>query len=203
MKIKYLMVAIAMIVIGLSACTKKSGIILQAHDSNRMMDSMHAMMDKMDMAKMTDDPEIDFATMMAMHHQGAISMSNLELSAGTNDSLKRTAQKIINEQQLEIQQLKTILSAITVDNTDTVFTAEHKAGMEKMGKTADVQIITGDIDNDFATLMMVHHQSAIDNASSYLHHGNNAQLKTIANKIISSQTMEIDELANWLKASRR
>lgn len=197
------MVAIAMIVIGLSACTKKSGIMLQAHDSNRMMDSMHAMMDKMDMAKMTDDPEIDFATMMVMHHQGAISMSNLELSVGTNDSLKRTAQKIINEQQQEIQQLKTILSGITVDNTDTVFTAEHKAGMEKMGKTADVQIITGDIDNDFATLMMVHHQSAIDNASSYLHHGNNAQLKTIANKIITSQTMEIEELANWLKANKR
>ena len=51
--------------------------------------------------------------------------------------------------------------------------------------------------------MMVHHQSAIDDASGYLHHGNNAQLKTIANNIVNSQTMEIQELGNWLKANRR
>ncbi len=62
---------------------------------------------------------------------------------------------------------------------------------------------TGDIDNDFATLMIVHHQGAMDNASAYLHHGNNAQLKTMANKIIKAQTIEIQELSDWLKANRR
>lgn len=75
--------------------------------------------------------------------------------------------------------------------------------MEKMGKVADMQVITGDIDNDFATLMMSHHQSASDNASAYLHDGNNAQLKTIANNIINAQTMEIGELADWLKVNKR
>ncbi len=32
-----------------TACTKddNNGIVLQAHDQNRMMDSMHAMMDRM------------------------------------------------------------------------------------------------------------------------------------------------------------
>jgi len=36
--------------------------------------------------------------------------------------LKRTAQKIINEQQPEIQQLNTILASLTVDNSDPSFT---------------------------------------------------------------------------------
>lgn len=80
---------------------------------------------------------------------------------------------------------------------------EQMENMEKMSKTADVQIITGDIDNDFATLMIVHHQSAIDNASAYLHHGNNAQLKTMANNIIMAQNKDIVELSNWLLANRR
>ena len=80
---------------------------------------------------------------------------------------------------------------------------EQMDNMMKMGKAADVQLITDDIDNDFATLMMVHHQSAIDNASAYLHHGNNAQLKTMANNIVMSQNKEIDELADWLKANKR
>ncbi len=196
---------IAASVIFLTACSKNdnNGIQLQAHDQNRMMDSMHAMVDRMMAMPKTNDPEIDFAKMMIMHHQGAINMSNVELQAGSNDSLKRTAQKIITEQQAEIAQFNTILAGLTVDNSDPSFSAEQMENMMKGGKTADIQIITGDIDNDFATLMIGHHQGAMDNASAYLHHGNNVQLKTMANNIIKAQTMEIQELSDWLKANRR
>ncbi|MEJ7829741.1 MAG: DUF305 domain-containing protein [Segetibacter sp.] len=188
-----------------TACTKSNSNnqYLQPHDANRMMDTMHAMMNRMEAMTMTNDPEIDFAKMMMMHHQGAINMANVEIQAGKNDSLKRTAQKIIKEQQMEIQQFQTILSSITVDNMDMEFMMEQMDGMKKMGKAADVQLITGDIDNDFATLMIGHHQAAIDNASAYLHHGNNAQLKTMAEKIVMTQVMEIKELSNWLIANKR
>jgi len=168
-----------------------------------MMDTMHAMMSRMEAMPKTNDPDIDFAKMMMMHHEGAINMSNVELQAGTNDSLKQTAQKIITEQQAEIQQFTAILASLTVDNNDPTFTMEQMDNMTKGGKTADVQLITGNIDNDFATLMIGHHQSAIDNASAYLHHGNNAELKTMATNIVTSQTMEIEELSDWLKANKR
>ena len=191
-------------VVLLSACSKDdNGITLQKHDDNKMMTLMHQMMSKMDTMQRTNDPEIDFARMMKMHHQGAIDMANLEIQEGKNDSLKRTAQKIINEQQPEIQQLTTILASLTVDNSDPSFTMEQMDNMMKGGKAADIQLITGDIDNDFATLMIIHHQSAIDNASAYLHHGNNAQLKTMSNNIVMPQTKEIEELADWLKANKR
>lgn len=200
---KYLLI-IATIVISFSACKKdNNGIQLQAHDQNRMMDTMHVMMSRMEAMPKTNDPEIDFVKMMIMHHQGAISMANVELQDGKNDSLKRTAQKIINEQQAEIQQFNTILATLTVDNSDPSFTMEQMDNMMKMSKTADVQLITGDTDNDFATLMIVHHQSAIDNASAYLHHGTNAQIKTMANNIVSAQNMEIVELSSWLIANKR
>ena len=188
----------------LLSCNKNDNKIeLQNHDSDEMMSVMHQMMSKMDTMQKTNDPEIDFSKMMKMHHQGAIDMANLELQKGKNDSLKKTAQKIINEQQAEIQQFNTILSTLTVDNSDPSFTMEQMENMQKGGKAADVQLITGDIDNDFATLMIGHHQTAIDNASAYLHHGNNAQLKTMANNIVSSQTKEIQELAEWLKSNKR
>ncbi len=164
---------------------------------------MHAIMNRMETMTMSNDPEIDFAKMMTMHHEGAINMANVELQAGSNDSLKRTAQKIITEQQMEIQQFQTILATLTVDNMDMEYMTEQMDGMKKMDASMDVQLITGNIDNDFATLMMLHHQAAIDYASGYLHHGNNAQLKTIANNIIKAQTMEIQELGAWLKANKR
>jgi uncharacterized protein (DUF305 family) len=191
------------IVLFLSACQKNDGIQLKPHDQDRMMDTMHAMMSRMEAMPKTNDPEIDFVKMMIMHHQGAINMANVELEAGKNDSLKRTAQKIITEQQKEIQEFNNILAALSVDNIDPSFTREQSDNMMKMGKDADVQLITGDIDNDFATLMIVHHQSAIDNAASYLHHGNSEQITTMAHNIVNSQTMEIIEMSNWLIANKR
>lgn len=140
---------------------------------------------------------------MIMHHQGAINMSKLELQEGSDDSLKRTAQKIITDQQAEIAMINTILEGITVDNSNPSFSAEQMENMLKGDKMADIQIITGDIDNDFATLMIIHHQGAIDNASTYLHHGNNAQLKTMATNIVKAQVMEIQELSDWLIENRR
>lgn len=202
-KIFFLMVGT--VVLLLSACTKDNdnNQYLQPHDENRMMDTMHAIMDRMMAMEMTNDPEIDFSEMMIMHHQGAINMASVQLQEGKNDSLKRISQKIISEQETEIQQFEAILATLSVDNTDTEYTMEQMEGMEKMGKAIDVELITGNIDNDFATLMIWHHQSAIDDASGYLHHGNNDDLKEIAKKIIKAQTKEIQELADWLKNNKR
>lgn len=198
-----LLVIAGICTLAFSACTKDDGLKLQDHDSNEMMGIMHQMMSRMDTLQKTSDPEIDFARMMKLHHQGAVDMSNLELQKGENDLMMRTARKIIAEQQAEIQEFDAVLATIVVDNSDPSFTMDQMENMMKGGKQADVQLITGNIDNDFATLMTVHHQGAIDNASAYLHHGDNAQLKTMAANIIMLQTKEIQELADWLKANKR
>ncbi len=44
-----------------------------------MMDSMHAMMSRMQAMPKTNDTEIDFSKMMIMHHQGAINMVKVQL----------------------------------------------------------------------------------------------------------------------------
>ncbi|GEM_PF-5443858 len=42
------------------------------------------------------------------------------------------------------------------------FDTKMMMSMEKMGRNADLQIINGRIDHDFAILMTGHHQSAIE-----------------------------------------
>jgi uncharacterized protein (DUF305 family) len=202
---KTTLIATALIIaLGFAACKKETkGIILQAHDDNRMMDSMHAMMNRMEAMTMTMDPEIDFAEMMMLHHEGAINMSNALKMLGTNDSLKKFAQKVITDQQSETASFMAIRAMLNIDNMDMAYMQEQMDNMEKTSKASDVQVITGDIDNDYATLMMLHHQSAIDDANGYLHHGDNMQLKALANNIITAQNKEIIELSNWLKGNKR
>lgn len=193
------------VLIAFTACKKDNvaNLTLQSHDNNRMMDSMHAVMSRMDAMPKTNDPEIDFPRMMIMHHQAAINMGNVQRQEGKNDSLKRFSQKMINAQQMEIQELSSILATETVNNSVPAFTMELSDHMMKMDQVADIQLITGDIDNDFATLMIQHHNSAIENSEAYLMYGTNAQLKGLAQKMIDDQKKEIMELSNWLKANKR
>jgi uncharacterized protein (DUF305 family) len=191
------------LVISLIACNKDDALEHDDHDDNAMMTIMHQSMMYMDTVPETNDPEIDFPSMMIVHHQGAINMANLELQKGKSDELKQMAQKIITSQQQEIQQFKTYLASHSANNSVPAFIMEHMEAMKVMNKTADIQHFTGDIDNDFATLMIPHHQSAIDNANSYLKYGNDEELMAMAKKMIEDQQKEIQELADWLVVNKR
>jgi len=203
MKLMNSFLAIAFGAFIITSCSKDDEVSIQPHDENRMMDSMHAMMTRMEGMPHTNDPDIDFPKMMIMHHQGAINMGNVQVNEGKNDSLKRISQKMITAQQMEIQELTAIVAGETANNSVPAFTMEQMDHMMKMDQIADVQFITGDLDNDFATLMIQHHNSAIENSEAYLMYGTNEALKAMAVKMIDDQKKEIKELSDWLKANKR
>jgi len=66
-----------------------------------------ASMDKMHMAmgtiKRSGDADIDFVRLMLPHHQGAIDMAKVQLLYGKDGQMRRLAQEIVTEQQLEIE----------------------------------------------------------------------------------------------------
>jgi uncharacterized protein (DUF305 family) len=59
--------------------------------------------------------------------------------------------------------------------------------------------MTGDFDLDFATTMIVHHQTAIDMSKSQLIQGANERIKSMAQDIINEQNVEIDQLQLFIK----
>ena len=50
---------------------------------------------------------------------------------------------------------------------------------------------SGDVDRDFAIMMMPHHQGAIDMARAELRHGKNERLRRLAQEIVVAQEQEI------------
>ena len=69
-----------------------------------------------------------------------------------------------------------------------------KAGMDGMQQMQS----SGDTDKDFAMMMKMHHQQALDMAEMELAHGKSAELKAMARKIISGQKKEIAQFDRWL-----
>jgi hypothetical protein len=70
------------------------------------------------------------------------------------------------------------------------FKAENIAAMSKMMAGMAIKS-SNDVDRDFASMMIPHHQGAIDMAEAELRHGHNEQLRRIAQEIIVDQQQEI------------
>lgn len=74
---------------------------------------MHNMSDQMLALHMTGDVDHDFASLMVMHHQGAIDMGNKELEKVDDATINAMAQTMIDMQQVEIHMLQTFLNSHT------------------------------------------------------------------------------------------
>ncbi len=70
--------------------------------------------------------------------------------------------------------------------------------MMGMMKGMESMRMSGDTDRDFAAMMKVHHQGAIDMAQLELKKGKDAKMRALAKRIIEAQQKEIKELDQWL-----
>lgn len=70
--------------------------------------------------------------------------------------------------------------------------------MTGMMKNMESMKMTGDTDRDFAMMMKVHHQGAIDMAEMELKNGKDPKMRAVAKRIIEAQKKEIKEFDQWL-----
>ena len=75
---------------------------------------------------------------------------------------------------------------------------DMRGSMMGMMKNMESMKMTGDTDRDFAAMMKVHHQGAIDMAQMELKSGKNAKMRAMAKRIIDAQQKEIKEFDQWL-----
>jgi uncharacterized protein (DUF305 family) len=73
-----------------------------------------------------------------------------------------------------------------------------KDSMERMDNGMKSAPMNGDIDHDFATMMMPHHQGAIDMAKAELLYGKDPVMRRMAEEIVVDQQSEIQAMQLWL-----
>jgi len=162
-----------------------------------MSGSMEKNMQQMMAVPATGNADIDFANIMKVHHQGAVEMAQLLLDKGTDEELKNFSGLVIREQQKEIGQFEQFVKGHAAQpGSKDLF---HEKTMGHMNHNMDVDT-TRSIDIQFAQLMIVHHQGAVDMVGDYLNGGaKDPALIEMAKKIRSDQQKEIRLLGNWLK----
>ncbi|MBV6273762.1 DUF305 domain-containing protein [Alcaligenaceae bacterium CGII-47] len=77
---------------------------------------------------------------------------------------------------------------------------DMRGSMMEMRKSMDAMKPSGDIDYDFAAMMRVHHEGAVDMAELELKKGQDPEMKQMAKEIIAAQKKEIAKFDEWLAA---
>ena len=165
---------------------------------------MQTMMQEMSNASLHGDPDNHFARMMQLHHAGALNMGNLVLEEGGDPALADMVKMMIQQQKEEIAALQLFLNnhRPMPHSEHAGFNTEMKKVMDNMDLLAEQETLTGDPDQDFATLMVHHHQAAIEMADLIIVHGADADIKRMAGMIKTDQEGEIQWLQKWLNERR-
>ena len=175
----------------------------QTHGAHNMamMESMDDMMQRTNAMKMTGDFDVDFANMMIEHHQGDIDMSEIQVKSGSDAELKDMAKQIIVAQKAEIVKLRDFVQAHPA--TAIQQQPMHSGSMQSMHDQMKSMSMNGNMDQDFASMMMMHHEGAVTMAKEELANGQHTELKQMAQQMIDDQQREIANFQAWLDKNRK
>ncbi|KYH45930.1 DUF305 domain-containing protein [Branchiibius sp. NY16-3462-2] len=151
-----------------------------------------------------NDADVQFATQMIPHHEQAVQMSRLAASRALSPEVKALADRIEKAQAPEIEQMSTWLRAWgkPVPSSMAGHDMGPMTGMPGMMSTqemSDLMAANGaGFDRMFLTMMIAHHEGAVQMARTELAEGANADAKKLAQQIVTSQTAEIATMKKML-----
>jgi len=136
-----------------------------------------------------------FLNDMTPHHQSAIQMARIAQQRGEHPQIKSLAGSIIADQQSEIALMAKLKSQIkSGDAKSTLGMNMHAMGMDmNMGALMNAR----PFDRAFIDDMVPHHRGAVGMAKMELAQGTNPQARALAQRIIDSQSKEIDQMNQW------
>jgi len=151
-----------------------------------------------------EDYDRMFLANMIAHHQGAVDMANLALTNAKHQELKDLATAIVSDQTKEINDMMMWQKSWGYPESSGEMMIDH-SGMGMMDTNAGMITAlkgkTGDeFDKAFLTQMIVHHQSAIDMASTGVTNAYHQEIKDLTKAIVTAQTKEILQMRQWQKS---
>src|SRR5271157_5715340 len=91
-----------------------------------------------------------------------------------------------------------LIAAAQVHPAGAQFMQQMNGSMERMDRQMATAPMNGNVDHDFAAMMIPHHQGAIDMAKAELIYGTDPVMRRLAQEILIDQQSEIDAMRLWL-----
>ena len=145
-----------------------------------------------------NDADVTFTQGMIPHHQQAVEMAKMANTQAASAKVKDLAQRIEAAQGPEIEKMQAWLkdwgksqkaSGDAVAGMHMGTAMMSAADMEQLGAAKGAAF-----DKRFLTMMVGHHEGAVEMAKTELKDGKASEAKTLARAIITAQEREITEM---------
>ncbi|MGW2523128.1 DUF305 domain-containing protein [Streptomyces sp. NPDC001617] len=148
-----------------------------------------------------NDQDLTFAQGMVPHHQQALEMAKLAADRASSPKVKDLAARIEKAQDPEIQMMNGWMKSwnMGMDMSSPMPSMSAMAGMMSGKDMTELKNMSGkEFDTMFLTMMIEHHNGAIEMARTEKAKGSYAPAVSMAGDIISGQTAEITEMNKLL-----
>ncbi|CAM5704156.1 DUF305 domain-containing protein [Streptomyces aurantiogriseus] len=155
--------------------------------------------------------DVSFAQGMIPHHQQALEMAALAADRASSAEVKDLASRVEKAQDPEIKTMSGWLTSWGEDvpaSSDSAAESMHgmdHSGMPGMMDSADMDKLEKasgtDFDTMFLTMMIEHHEGAVDMATTEKDKGEYGPATSMAGDIVTAQTAEIAEMNKLLGKS--
>jgi uncharacterized protein (DUF305 family) len=188
--------------------TANANTNMSGHDMSNTNHDMSNMSGH-DMTNMNSDPgaadapyDLQFLDSMIHHHNGAVTMAKMVLGKTQRPELKAFAQKIIDDQTREIDQMKQLRNRWYAGKPEAV-------NMEMAGMVGGMKMMNSEhmkeweqmppehFDEHFLNMMIAHHEGAVVMSKDAQKKAEHLEIKQLAEKIIQAQQPEIDQMKKW------
>ncbi len=154
-----------------------------------------------------NDADVTFAQQMIPHHRQAVEMAELAETRATDEGVKELAVDIEAAQDPEIETMTGWLQSwgedVPADDTSGMdhgdMSMDEMDGMMSAEEMADLEAASGPaFDRMFLTMMIEHHEGAIEMAKTEQEEGEYADAIALAEDIETAQTAEITAMNELL-----
>lgn len=155
-----------------------------------------------------NDADVTFAQEMIPHHAQALVMADMAIDASSNEQLVALAERVKAAQQPEIDQMTGWLEAwgepAEADPDGHAMGGPSAdamgGGMMSDDEMGQMRAMTGTaFDQMWLTMMVRHHEGAIEMAEEHQAEGQNAAALALGHEIITAQRAEIEEMRTMLE----
>lgn len=193
-KIATLAIGAAAAVVSLAACSPPS-----EHDSTLKPGSSASAASSSAVAPANfNDADVSFLQMMYPHHAQAVDMAKLVPSRSQNQQVKDLATAIENAQAPEMAQMTTLLAGFGKPAPSATMGHSMPGLMTPQQMTTLAGLSGAAFDKMWLQMMVEHHQGAVDMSQNELRNGTNADVKAMAQSIITAQQGEIAKMQGML-----
>jgi uncharacterized protein (DUF305 family) len=158
-----------------------------------------------------NDADVTFVQSMIPHHEQAVRMAEMADDAASSPEVRDLAERIKDAQRPEIETMEGWLEDWGEDSDgghggmdhgdghDDMDGMDDMPGMMSDGELGDLDETDGKaFDRMFLTMMIDHHEGAIEMAETQLTDGRDADVTALARDIRTAQTEEIAEMKQLL-----